>query len=151
MKEQGQKMYTLAKQMFPICRSITGNGFRESLNIIREFVPDIKVFEVPSGTQVFDWTVPKEWNIKDAYIETLDGNKIIDFNVCNLHVLGYSLPIDEIITKDILLEHIHTLPDQLDWIPYVTSYYKERWGFCMSENRRETFMRINTMLLLIVL
>lgn len=136
MKEQGQKMYTLAKQMFPICRSITGNGFRESLNIIRESVPDIKIFEVPSGTQVFDWTVPKEWNIKDAYIETLDGNKIIDFNVCNLHVLGYSLPIDEIITKDILLEHIHTLPDQLDWIPYVTSYYKERWGFCMSEKQK---------------
>lgn len=133
----GQVMYELAKALFPICRSITGNGFRKSLKMLQEVIPDIEIFEVPSGTQVFDWTVPNEWNIKDAYIETLDGRKIIDFNENNLHILGYSLPKDEIITKEELLEHVYTQPDQPDWIPYVTSYYKERWGFCMSENQKK--------------
>lgn len=137
MNKNGHIMYDLARKMFPICRSITGNGFRESLKILKDFIPDIQIFEVPSGTQVFDWTVPNEWNIKDAYIETLDGRKIIDFKKNNLHILGYSLPKDEIITKDELLEHVYTQPDQPDWIPYVTSYYKERWGFCMSENQKK--------------
>lgn len=132
----GEAMYGLAKRLFPICRSITGNGFRESLGIIREIVPEIEINEIPTGTQVFDWTVPKEWNVNAGYIESLDGVKIIDFKDCNLHVLGYSLPIDMIIGREELLEHIYTQKEQPDWIPYVTSYYKERWGFCMSENQK---------------
>ena len=122
----GNIMYKLAERMFPICRSITGNGFRESLNILKEIEPDIQVFEVPTGTEVFDWTVPKEWNIRDAYVETLNGRKVIDFKKCNLHVLGYSLPVDMVISKEELLQHVYTQPEQPDWIPYVTSYYKER-------------------------
>lgn len=135
-ENKGRLMYDLAARLFPICRSITGNGFRQSLDILREEVPEIKVFEVPSGTQVFDWVVPKEWNIKGGYIETLDGHRIVDFNDNNLHVLGYSLPVDAIVSKEELLAHVYTLPEQPDWIPYVTSYYKERWGFCMSERQK---------------
>lgn len=139
----GQLMYSLAERLFPICRSITGNGFRESLNIIREQLPEISVVEVPSGTSVFDWTVPKEWNINDGYIETLSGDRVVDFMDSNLHVLGYSIPIDAIVSKEELLEHVYTMPDQPDWIPYVTSYYKERWGFCMSENQKKTLSEDN--------
>ena len=131
-------MYDLAKKMFPICRSITGNGFRDSLNIIREIVPDIEVHEVPSGTQALDWTVPNEWNCTGGGIYTLSGEKVVDFEDTNLHILGYSTPIDKIIGREELLEHIYTQPEQPDWIPYVTSYYKERWGFCMSENQKQT-------------
>ena len=134
----GEDMYALAYKLFPICRSITGKGFRESLSILREENPDIQVIEVPSGDKVFDWEVPREWNIKDGYIETINGNRVIDFKNCNLHVLGYSTPIDTIISKEELLEHIYTLPEQPDWIPYVTSYYKERWGFCMTEKQKES-------------
>lgn len=133
----GQTMYDLAKRMFPICRSITGNGFRESLSIIRETVPEIEVHEVPSGTQVFDWTVPNEWNCIGGGIYTLSGEKVVDFKDTNLHILGYSTPIDKIISREELLEHIYTQPEQPDWIPYVTSYYKERWGYCMSENQKQ--------------
>lgn len=133
----GQTMYDLAKRMFPICRSITGNGFRESLKIIRETVPEIEVYEVPSGTQVFDWTVPNEWNCIGGGIYTLSGEKVVDFKDTNLHILGYSTPIDKIISREELLEHIYTQPEQPDWIPYVTSYYKERWGYCMSENQKQ--------------
>lgn len=133
----GQTMYDLAKRMFPICRSITGNGFRESLNIIREIVPEIEVHEVASGTQVFDWTVPNEWNCIGGGIYTLRGEKVVDFEDTNLHILGYSTPIDKIISREELLEHVYTQPEQPDWIPYVTSYYKERWGFCMSENQKQ--------------
>ena len=130
-------MYDLAVRLFPICRSITGNGFRQSLEIIREQVPEMKVFEVPTGTQVFDWTVPKEWNIRGGWIRRKSGETIIDFRDSNLHVLGYSVPIYETVSREELLEHIYTQPEQPDWIPYVTSYYKERWGFCMTEHQKE--------------
>ena len=130
-------MYEMAERLFPICRSITGNGFRQSLEMIREAVPEIKVFEVPSGTQVFDWTVPKEWNIRGGWIRTMKGETVVDFRDSNLHVLGYSLPIHQTVSREELLEHVYTQPDQPDWIPYVTSYYKERWGFCMSERQKE--------------
>lgn len=130
-------MYELAGRLFPICRSITGDGFRRSLDMIRQEVPGIEVFEVPSGTQVFDWTVPKEWNIRGGWIRTLKGDTVIDFRDCNLHVLGYSLPIHRVVSREELLEHVYTQPEQPDWIPYVTSYYKERWGFCMSEHQKE--------------
>ena len=138
--DKGKEMYKLAERMYPICRSITGNGFRASLQIIREQLPEIKVVEVPSGTQVFDWNIPKEWNIEGGGIYTLDGKTIIDFKDTNLHILGYSLPIDKIISREELLEHVYTQPNQPDWIPYVTSYYKERWGFCMSEKQKQSLV-----------
>ena len=130
-------MYDLAVRLFPICRSITGEGFRRSLEIIREQVPQMQVFEVPSGTQVFDWTVPREWNIRGGWIRNRQGETVIDFQQSNLHVLGYSLPIHRVVSREELLEHVWTQPDQPDWIPYVTSYYKERWGFCMSEHQKQ--------------
>ena len=138
MNEEGKKIYDLAGKLFPICRSITGNGFRSSLEIICGIVPEIQVFEVPSGTEVFDWTVPKEWNIRGGWIRSLQGETVIDFKDCNLHVLGYSVPIHKTVSRDELLEHVYTQPEQPDWIPYVTSYYKERWGFCMSENQKQS-------------
>lgn len=131
-------MYDLAKRLYPICRSLTGNGFRESLNFIREVHPDINVHEVPTGTQVFDWTVPNEWNCVGGGVYRLNGEKVIDFADSNLHIMGYSTPIDQTVSREELLEHLYTQPDQPDWIPYVTSYYKERWGFCMSESQKKT-------------
>ena len=125
-------MYDLAARLFPICRSITGNGFRQSLDIIREVLPEIVVTEVPTGTQVFDWTVPKEWNIRGGWIRRMNGETVIDFKDTNLHVMGYSVPVHQIVRREELLSHVYTLPEQPDWIPYVTSYYQERWGFCMS-------------------
>ena len=133
----GDYMYELAERLFPICRSITGDGFRRSLEMIREEVPEMKVFEVPTGTEVFDWTVPREWNIRGGWIKNMQGETIIDFRDCNLHVLGYSVPVHQTVSREELLEHVYTQPDQPDWIPYVTSYYKERWGFCMSERQKE--------------
>lgn len=138
MYEKGQQMYVLAGRLFPICRSITGSGFRDSLGIIKELVPELVIHEVPSGTAVFDWSVPNEWNCRGGGIYKLNGDKIIDFDDTNLHILGYSTPIDTVIGRDELLEHVYTQPEQPDWIPYVTSYYKERWGFCMSENKKNT-------------
>lgn len=129
-------MYKLAEKIFPICRSITGNGVRLTLEYLKEEFADMQIYEVPTGTQVFDWSVPKEWNIRDAYIENSKGEKIIDFQNNNLHVMGYSLPIDCNMTLEELKKIIYTQPDQPDWIPYVTSYYKERSGFCMSENQK---------------
>ena len=138
MQTLGDRMYQLASRLFPICRSITGNGFRESLNILREVVPEINVIEVPSGTKVFDWVVPKEWNIRGGGIYRENGEKVIDFVDTNLHIMGYSLPINDIVLREELLSHIYTQPEQPDLIPYVTSFYKERWGFCMSENQKQT-------------
>ena len=136
MSTLGNKMHGLAKSLFPICRSITGDGVRDSLKIISEHIP-IKINEVPSGTEVFDWTVPKEWNINDAFVEDKNGKKIIDFKKNNLHVVGYSTPIDKWVDLSILQKHLHSLPDQPNAIPYVTSYYKENWGFCLSHNDRK--------------
>jgi len=138
MQEQGNGIYALAKELFPICRSITGNGVRETFHILKKYYAEIKIHEVPTGTQVFDWTIPKEWNIWDAYIEDEAGNRIVDFKKNNLHILGYSTPIDQWMELPDLLEHIHTLPKQPDLIPYMTSYYKERWGFCMSQNQKNS-------------
>jgi len=137
MNDAGRNMYELAGRLFPICRSITGNGFRQSLEMIREILPEIQVFEIPSGTAVYDWTVPKEWNIRGGWIKNLQGDTIIDFNDCNLHVMGYSVPVRQTISREELLDHIYTQPEQPEWIPYVTSYYKERWGFCMSERQKQ--------------
>ncbi|WP_270446899.1 DUF4910 domain-containing protein [Fusobacterium varium] len=128
------KIYKLKEQLFPICRSITGNGLRESLKIISKEIP-LNILEIPTGTKAFDWEVPKEWNIKDAYVKDLKGNKIIDFKKSNLHILGYSTPFQEIISHEELMEHIYTLPEIPEAIPYLTSYYKERWGFCLEHQR----------------
>ena len=136
--EPKQEMWMLVQELFPICRSITGNGFRTSLNICKSIVPEIEVHEVPTGTQVFDWTVPKEWNIRDAYIEDEAGRKILDFKENNLHVLGYSLPMDEIMDGEELKKICYVQEDQPDVIPYVTSYYKERSGFCMTKKLRDS-------------
>ena len=138
MENVGNTMFHLAERLFPICRSITGNGFRKSLEIICEILPEIVVYEVPSGTQVFDWTVPKEWNILGGWIKKKSGEIIVDFNDSNLHVVGYSVPVHKIVSREELLEHVYTIPDQPEWIPYVTSYYKERWGFCMTEKQKQT-------------
>ncbi|MBQ9234154.1 MAG: DUF4910 domain-containing protein [Lachnospiraceae bacterium] len=136
------KMYNLAKKIFPICRSITGEGVRETLNIINEFIDEdgikMEIKEVPSGTKVFDWTVPKEWVIRDAYIADERGNHIIDMKDNNLHVMGYSIPVDKWVSLEELKQCIYTQPDQPDVIPYVTSYYKERYGFCMAKNQLDS-------------
>ena len=133
MKETGQSMYSLAERLFPICRSITGNGVRKTLSIIQEKIPIIQK-EIASGTKVFDWTVPDEWNIKDAYVKDEKGNRIIDFRKSNLHIVGYSIPFKGKLSLKELKEHLYTLPEQPEVIPYVTSYYKKRWGFCLAHN-----------------
>jgi len=130
---EGAGMYQLMEKLFPICRSITGNGVRETLKRINE-ITEIDIHEVASGTEVFDWIIPKEWNIKDAYIKNKKGKRIVDFKKSNLHVLNYSIPINTKMRLSELKYHIITLPDQPDAIPYRTSYYDENWGFCMSHN-----------------
>lgn len=133
-REAGKEMYRLIEQLYPICRSITGNGVRETLRILKKHI-HLKMHEVPSGTQVFDWTVPKEWNIRDAYIKNSRGKKIIDFKKSNLHVLNYSTPVKKKVRLEELKGHLFTLPEYPEWIPYRTSYYQENWGFCMSYNQ----------------
>jgi len=140
-RDAGQRIYDLANAIFPICRSITGDGVRQTLSILAGYIkqengPELTIHQVSSGTKVFDWTVPKEWVIRRAYIEDEAGNHVIDMKDHNLHVMGYSTPIDMWVDLDELKQHIFTQPEQPDVIPYVTSYYKERYGFCMSENQK---------------
>lgn len=130
----GEEMYTLATRLYPICRSITGNGVRETLRILQAEIP-LQIHEVPTGTKVFDWEVPREWNIKGAYIQNSKGDKIVDFVNSNLHVLNYSIPVNQRVSLEELKKHLYYLPDQPEWIPYRTSYYKEDWGFCISYNQ----------------
>src|SRR6267154_2050639 len=130
----GEQMHSLMTELFPICRSITGDGVNQTLNIIKKEIP-LSIRKIPTGTKVFDWEVPKEWNIKDAYIMNSRGEKIVDFAKSNLHVLNYSIPVDRSVTLSVLKEHLYTLPEHPDWIPYRTSYYKEDWGFCMTHNQ----------------
>lgn len=134
-------MYSLASELFPICRSLTGEGNRETLRILQREVPELTIHEIPTGTEVFDWAIPKEWEIREAWVDYLsdDGvpRRVIDFADTNLHLVGYSTPIDEVMSLDELQEHLYSMPDYPDWIPYVVSYYKERWGFCLSENDRK--------------
>ena len=132
----GNKMHGLAEKLFPISRSLTGNGVRETLSILNEYIKDLVLFEVPSGTQALDWVVPKEWSIVSGHILTPSGRKICDFNENNLHIVGYSIPVDDSISLVELDKHLYSLPDQPDAIPYVTSYYAERWGFCLPHKQR---------------
>lgn len=132
MDDRGARMHDLVRRMYPLCRSITGDGVRETLELVAEFLP-LKVHEVPTGTQVHDWTVPQEWNIRDAYIAR-DGERVVDFRESNLHVVGYSVPVSATMTLDELRPHLHTLPDQPSLVPYRTSYYSPTWGFCLSQD-----------------
>ena len=130
----GEEMYRLISRLYPICRSITGNGVRQSLAIMREYLP-LKVHEVPTGTAVFDWTIPNEWNINDAYIKNGRGEKIVDFKNSNLHVLNYSIPVKGNFSLAELKSHLFSLPDRPGLVPYRTSYYEENWGFCVSHSQ----------------
>jgi aminopeptidase-like protein len=132
--EIGQELHRFAAELYPICRSITGDGIRQTLTMIQDRIP-LEIFEVPTGTPVFDWTVPKEWNIRDAYIKDQDGKRVVDFRQSNLHVLNYSTPVRATMPLSKLRSHLFTLPEHPDWIPYRTSYYQEKWGFCLSHNQ----------------
>ncbi|MEO1944770.1 MAG: DUF2172 domain-containing protein, partial [Candidatus Thioglobus sp.] len=136
--KNGADIYKLCKKLWPITRSITGNGVRETLGIIQQEIPDLIIHEVPTGTQCFDWKIPKEWNIKDAYIVDPNGKKIVDFQDSNLHVVSYSTPVNQTISLSELQQHLYSIPEQPNAIPYVTSYYQEHWGFCLTENQRKT-------------
>jgi len=130
----GEAIYAFAARIFPICRSITGDGVRQTLRLMGEHIP-LAVHEVPTGAKVFDWTIPREWNIHDAYIKDSRGNKIVDFAHSNLHVVSYSVPVHKTVSLAELKQHVFTLPSQPDLIPYRTSYYNEAWGFCMSHRQ----------------
>ena len=133
-RNKGEALFALVKRLYPICRSITGNGVRETLQVIKEIIP-IEVREVPSGTPVLDWNVPDEWNIRDAWIKGPDGRKIVDFQQSNLHVVSYSIPFRDTLSLVELKKHLFSLPDHPDWLPYRTSYYKETWGFCLTHRQ----------------
>lgn len=132
--ELGRGLHEFAAELYPICRSITGDGIRETLRRIQKVIP-LELSEVKSGTRVFDWEVPKEWNIRDAYIKDASGRKIVDFKDHTLHVLNYSLPFHGRLPLSELRKHLHTLPEHPDWIPYRTSYYKPDWGFCLAHHQ----------------
>ena len=131
----GQEIYNFAQKLWPLNRSITGEGVRETLSEIKKLIPALKLHSIPSGTNVFDWTVPREWSVTEAYIVTPSGERVCDFNVNNLHLLGYSIPFEGRVSLKDLKEHLYTRPDQPDAIPYITSYYEERWGFCLSQDQ----------------
>lgn len=133
LQKAGKSMYELARRLYPICRSITGNGVRETLSILNEFVL-IEITEIPTGTKVLDWEIPDEWNISDAWIKNVAGEKIVDFKKLNLHVLNYSVPVNKTVQLNELKEHVYTIPEYPDWVPYRTSYYSRNWGFCMAHS-----------------
>jgi aminopeptidase-like protein len=132
--QAGRDMYQLVAELYPICRSITGNGLRETLRLVKRHIP-LELHEVPSGTLVFDWTVPKEWNISDAYVKNSRGDRVIDFQRSNLHVVNYSVSVRARMSLQELRPHLFTLPEHPGWIPYRTSYYKETWGFCLTHKQ----------------
>jgi aminopeptidase-like protein len=130
----GDTLFNFIRELFPFCRSITGNGVRETLKRVQKIIP-LEIVEVPTGSPVLDWEIPKEWNIRDAYIRNSAGDTIVDFKQLNLHVLNYSTPVNTKLSLKELSGHIFTIPEQPSLVPYRTSYYKENWGFCMSHNQ----------------
>ena len=136
MTKSNISMYDFCKRLFPLARSLTGEGVRETLSIIEEEVSELNTFEVETGTKCYDWTIPPEWSVGSAYIITPEGKKICDFSKNNLHLIGYSEPFNGVLDLSELQKHLHSLPDQPSAIPYITSYYSNRWGFCISENER---------------
>jgi aminopeptidase-like protein len=130
----GREMHDLIGDLYPLCRSITGDGVRETLRILQKRIP-LELKEVASGTPVFDWIVPKEWNVRDAYVRDSSGRRVIDFQQSNLHLVSYSRPVHQTLSLADLRPHLFTLPDRPDWIPYRTTYYKEDWGFCLSQRQ----------------
>jgi aminopeptidase-like protein len=135
--DAGPEIYQRIRRLYPICRSITGNGVRDTLRLIGTEI-DLTCHEVPSGTRVFDWTVPKEWNIRDAYIKNSAGERVVDFQASNLHVVNYSVPVNARLTLEELGPRLFSIPDHPEWVPYKTSYYAETWGFCLSERQRRS-------------
>ncbi|HET6333599.1 MAG TPA: DUF4910 domain-containing protein [Polyangiales bacterium] len=133
-RDSGQELYTLVNELYPICRSITGDGVRQTLGILSRYIP-LTVHEVPTGTPVLDWTVPKEWNIRDAWIADASGKRVVDFRALNLHVLNYSIPVRKKLSLTELRPHLFTLPNQPELVPYRTSYWNETWGFCLSQRQ----------------
>jgi aminopeptidase-like protein len=136
MTDPGREMYELMERLFPICRSLTGDGVRQTLDMIEEHI-QLERTEVPSGTQVYDWTLPREWNVREAWLAGPDGERIVDFADSNLHVLGYSVPVHERLTLAELREHLFSDPERPDVIPYRTSYHNENWGFCLPHRQLE--------------
>lgn len=132
----GDEILRFAKELYPINRSLTGSGVRKTLDYIKQLLPELALLEVPSGSSAFDWTIPDEWDISEAFIEDSAGQRIIDFANHNLHVVGYSGPVDVTLSLEELEAHLHSIPDKPDAIPYVTSYYADRWGFCMTHRQR---------------
>ena len=132
----GHEILGLMRELYPICRSITGDGFRQTLGRLKKEMP-LEIREIPSGTRVFDWTVPREWNIRDAYVKNSRGERVIDFRRHNLHVVNYSVPVQRTMSLAQLRPHLHSLPEQPDLIPYRTSYYQENWGFCLPHQQLE--------------
>jgi aminopeptidase-like protein len=133
----GRELHDRIRTLYPICRSITGNGVRETLRLLTTEI-DIRCSEVPTGTRVFDWTVPKEWNIRDAYIKNRDGVRVVDFKKSNLHVVNYSVPVNARLSLEELRPHLFSIPDRPDWIPYKTSYYSPAWGFCVTDRQLQS-------------
>jgi aminopeptidase-like protein len=138
VETSGEEILAFAKAIFPITRSITGEGVRETLRAIKAILPAMEIHEVPTGTKCFDWTVPQEWQISEAYIEDPAGRRIVDMKNNNLHVVSYSTPVDQVLELDELQNHLHSLPNMPKAIPYVTSYYADRWGFCLTHEQRES-------------
>src|ERR1700690_67349 len=136
----GMEMHDFVKHLFPICRSLTGNGVRQTLAIIRSHLPGLIVHEVPSGTRAFDWVVPDEWNIAAARLTGPDGRTIVDFKDHNLHVVGYSEPVDRVLSLAQLQDHLFSMPEMPNAIPYVTSYYRRNWGFCLPSRIRDSLL-----------
>jgi len=130
----GQEMHEFISELYPICRSMTGNGVRQTLDLIRRKIP-LEIKEVPTGTRVFDWIVPQEWNINDAYVKNLKGERMIDFRNSNLHVVSYSVPVKKRMSLNDLKNHLFSIPEHPDWIPYRNFFFKKEWGFCLSHNQ----------------